>query len=44
MESSPMSREAARWLSKAWFRTTRYAALPVDPAAAGPALFTIVAS
>ena len=32
------------WLSKAWFRTTRYAALPVDPAAAGPALFTIVAS
>jgi SAM-dependent methyltransferase len=32
------------WLSKAGFGTMRYAALPVDPAAAGPALFTMVAS
>ncbi|MBC7843965.1 MAG: class I SAM-dependent methyltransferase, partial [Gemmatimonadaceae bacterium] len=32
------------WLSKAGFRTTRYVALPVDPAAVGPALFTLVAS
>lgn len=32
------------WLSKAGFRTMRYVALPVDPAAVGPALFTLVAS
>lgn len=32
------------WLSKAGFRTMRYVALPVDPAAGGPALFTMVAS
>lgn len=32
------------WLSKAGFHTMRYVALPVDPAAVGPALFTLVAS
>ncbi len=32
------------WLSKAGFGTMRYVALPVDPAAVGPALFTLVAS
>ena len=32
------------WLSKAGFGTMRYVALPVDPAALGPALFTMVAS
>lgn len=32
------------WLSKAGFRTMRYVALPVHPAAVGPALFTLVAS
>jgi ArsR family transcriptional regulator len=32
------------WLSKAEFRTMRHVALPVDPAAVGPALFTLVAS
>jgi ArsR family transcriptional regulator len=32
------------WLSKAGFGTMRYVALPVDPAAVGPALFTMVAS
>lgn len=31
------------WLSKAGFDTMRYVALPVDPAAVGPALFTMVA-
>ena len=32
------------WLSKAGFGTMRYVALPVNPAALGPALFTMVAS
>jgi SAM-dependent methyltransferase len=32
------------WLSKAGFSTMRYVALPVDPAAVGPALFTLAAS
>ncbi len=32
------------WLSKAGFGTMRYVALPVDLAAVGPALFTLVAS
>jgi ArsR family transcriptional regulator len=32
------------WLSKAGFSTMRYVALPVAPAAVGPALFTLVAS
>ncbi len=32
------------WLSKAGFRAMRYVALPVDAAAVGPALFTLVAS
>lgn len=32
------------WLSKAGFGSMRYVALPVDPAAVGPALFTLVAS
>ena len=32
------------WLTKAGFSTMRYAALPVHPAALGPALFTMVAS
>jgi 2-polyprenyl-3-methyl-5-hydroxy-6-metoxy-1,4-benzoquinol methylase len=32
------------WLSKAGFRTMRHVALPVDAAAVGPALFTMVAS
>jgi ArsR family transcriptional regulator len=32
------------WLSKAGFSSMRYVALPVDPAAMGPALFTMVAS
>jgi SAM-dependent methyltransferase len=32
------------WLSKAGFRTMRCVALPVNPAAVGPALFTLVAS
>ena len=32
------------WLSKAGFRAMRYVALPVDPAAVGPPLFTLVAS
>jgi len=32
------------WLSKAGFDTTRFATMPVDPAAVGPALFTMVAS
>ena len=32
------------WLSKAGFCSMRYVALPVDPAAVGPALFTLVAS
>ncbi len=32
------------WLSKAGFSTMRYVALPVNPAAVGPALFTMVAS
>ena len=33
----------ARWLSDAGFHGLRYTALPVDPAATGPALFTAVA-
>jgi 2-polyprenyl-3-methyl-5-hydroxy-6-metoxy-1,4-benzoquinol methylase len=37
-------RSVHSWLSKAGFRTMRYVALPVDPAAVGPALFTLVAS
>ena len=32
------------WLSKAGFRTMRYVALPANPVAVGPALFTMVAS
>ncbi len=32
------------WLSKAGFSSMRYVALPIDPAAMGPALFTMVAS
>ena len=32
------------WASKAGFGTMRYVALPVNPAAIGPALFTMVAS
>ncbi len=32
------------WLAKAGFDTMRYVAQPVDPAAMGPALFTMVAS
>jgi SAM-dependent methyltransferase len=32
------------WLTKAGFHTLRYRTLPVDPAASGPALFTLVAS
>jgi 2-polyprenyl-3-methyl-5-hydroxy-6-metoxy-1,4-benzoquinol methylase len=37
-------RSLRSWLSKAGFRTMRYVALPVNPAAVGPALFTLVAS
>jgi ArsR family transcriptional regulator len=37
-------RSLRSWLSKAGFGTMRYVALPVDPAAVGPALFTMVAS
>lgn len=32
------------WLTKAGFDTMRYTTMPVDPAAMGPALFTMVAS
>jgi SAM-dependent methyltransferase len=37
-------RSLREWLSKAGFGTIRHVALPVDPAAIGPALFTLVAS
>ncbi|MCC7052115.1 MAG: metalloregulator ArsR/SmtB family transcription factor [Gemmatimonadaceae bacterium] len=37
-------RSLREWLTKAGFHTARHVALPADPAAVGPALFTMVAS